>query len=289
MFYVLCSKLKHIIVIIILMITMAPALFSAEEVYPKRIISLTPATTEILFALGLDDEIIAVSSYCSWPLRARKKEKAGSFSNPNIEKIISLKPDLVLVTGMEQEDISAILSGLGISYISVDPRNIDELMHSIDKIGGITGKVKQAEEINKSIKYVLMKIDKLIHEKGFFKKPGVYMEIWYDPVMSPGMGSFVDDMIKRAGGINVTSDLRRSYSRIDPEIVISRNPDCIILAYMKSDNWVRDNFSKRLGWKGITAVKEDRIYTCIDPDIVLRPGPRVAQGLMELYERFYEN
>ena len=280
--------LKHIIVIIISMIATVSAGF-AEEVNPKRIISLTPATTEILFALGLDDEIIAVSSFCSWPLKAGEKTKAGSFSSPNIEKIISLKPDLVFVTGMEQENISTMLSGLGIKYISVDPKNIDELMYSIEKIGEITGKINEAKGINRNIKNVLSEIDKFVSGKTFSEKPHVYMEIWHDPIMSPGKGSFVDDMIKRAGGISVTSDLRRSYSRIDPEVVISRNPDRIILAYMKSDKWVRDNFSKRLGWQNIDAVKLDKIYTCINPDIILRPGPRVAQGLMELHERFYEN
>jgi iron complex transport system substrate-binding protein len=282
--------MRKIISLIIITIILSVAMGStAEEVYPKRIISLTPATTEILFALDLDDEIIAVSSFCSWPLKAREKTRAGSFSNPNIEKIISLKPDIVFVTGMEQENISAMLSGLGIRYISVDPKNIDELMDSIEKIGRIMGKAKQAKEINNNIKDVLTGIHRFVSKRAFSEKPHVYMEIWHDPIMSPGKGSFVDDMIKRAGGINVTSDLRRSYSRIDPEVVIYRNPDRIILAYMKSDKWVQDNFSKRLGWQNIDAVKLDKIYTCINPDIILRPGPRVAQGLMELHERFYEN
>ncbi|TRZ53286.1 MAG: hypothetical protein D4S01_01570, partial [Dehalococcoidia bacterium] len=219
-------KIVHLIILSIATAVLIPVAYSqTEELYPNRIISLTPATTEILFALGLDDEIIAVSSYCTWPLRAREKTRIGSFSNPNIEKIITLKPDLVLVTGMEQEHLAAILSSLGIKYISVDPKNIDELIDSIKKIGAITGRSDKARMVNKKIKDALTKIERSISRIEVSRRPKIYMEIWYDPIMSPGRGSFVDDMIRRSGGINITSDLRRSYSRIDPEEVIFRNPD----------------------------------------------------------------
>jgi iron complex transport system substrate-binding protein len=288
MFYVLCSRLKIITVIILLILAFSAASSAEDETYPKRIISLTPATTEILFALGLDEEIIAVSSYCSWPSKAKEKIKVGSFSNPNIEKIISLKPDLVLVTGMEQEQIGNVFKSMEIRYINVDPKDIQELIDSIEIIGEVTGKAEKAREINTSIKDVLKKIEKSFLRKSCIKKPMIYMEIWHDPIMSPGRGSFVNDMIIKAGGISVTSDLKRSYSRIDPERIILANPDKIILAYMKSNKWVREYFSKRLGWENVKAVKDNKVYTCINPDIILRPGPRIAQGLIELYERFYE-
>jgi iron complex transport system substrate-binding protein len=284
------AKGIHIIVLSICAAVLTPvACCQAQEMPAQRIISLTPATTEILFALGLDDEIIAVSSYCTWPLQARDKAKVGSFSNPNIEKIITLKPDLILVTGMEQENLTSILSSLDIRHISVDPKNIDELMASIKEIGAITGRPDKAGQVNKNIKDALTEIERSIAALRPSQRPKVYMEIWYDPVMSPGKGSFVDDMIRRSGGINITSDLRRSYSRIDPEEIIFRDPDRIILAYMKSADWVNENFYKRLGWENITAIRDNRVYAGIDPDIILRPGPRIAQGLTALYERFYEN
>jgi iron complex transport system substrate-binding protein len=280
--------LKIIFLTVLMLAAAGPADSIAEDALPERIISLTPATTEILFALGLDDKIIAVSSYCTWPARAKEKEKIGSFSNPNIEKIITLKPDLVMVTGMEQENIRSLLSSLGIKYISVEPKDIDELMSSIEQIGIITGSLTKAKTINKEIRDVLETIQIAVSETGDYPKPRVYMEIWHDPIMSPGRGSFVNDMITRAGGVNITSDIRRSYSRIDPEQIIFRNPEKIILAYMKPDIWVRENFSNRPGWRDIQAVKEKKIYTGIDPDIILRPGPRVSQGLTELHRVFYE-
>jgi iron complex transport system substrate-binding protein len=283
--------LKFINSAILLIVTLIslPGVCSAESVRAyKRIISITPATTEILFELGLDDSVIAVSSYCAWPVQAKHKEKIGSFSNPNIEKIIMLKPDLVLLTGMEQENFQAILSSIGIEYISVDPKDIDDLMYSIEKIGFITGTEKKAKAINENIRNALKEIQVSVSGRPASEMPRVYMEIWHDPVMSPGSESFVDDMIQSAGGINITADLKRAYSRVDPEQIISRNPDKIILAYMKPDIWVKENFRNRPGWSGMKAVKAGNIYAAMDPDIILRPGPRVAQGLIELHKIFYE-
>ena len=253
-----------------------------------RIISLTPASTEILFALGLDDEIIGVSSYCNWPRQARAKEQVGSFSRANIEKIIALQPDLVVVTGMEQQYIFEILARLGIDHVSVDPSDLDELYASIRVLGDATAKKKEAialiSRIESTVDAISVKVAKIAAQA----RPKVYVEIWHDPIMSIGSGSFLDDMIEKAGGTNIMRDLPRSYSRVDPEQVIFRDPDIIILNYMKTDEWVRREFSQRLGWGGIAAVTKSHIYTDIDPDIILRPGPRVIQGLQKLYEAFYE-
>jgi iron complex transport system substrate-binding protein len=254
-----------------------------------RIVSLTPATTEILFELGLDKEIVGVSSYCTWPDKAVDKEKVGSFSNPNIEKIIMLKPDLVILTGMEQEYIKDILSRLKIKYINVDPANLGELIFSIEKLGNATGTNPKAKMLADSIRSVISRLKRFNCNIPRSVKPKIYMEIWHDPIMCPGKNSFVDDMIETAGGINITADLNRSYSRIDPEQVILRDPDIIILTYMKQDDWVGKTFVKRLGWEDVSAIKKRRIYADINPDIILRPGPRVVKGLLELHKRFYED
>ncbi len=262
----------------------------AADLLPRmRIISLTPATTEILFELGLDKEIVGVSSYCTWPVKARSKEKVGSFSNPNIEKIIMLKPDLVILTGMEQEHIKDILSRLKIKYINVDPADLNELILSIEELGNVTGTSFQAKVLADNIRSVMNRLKRMNADVSRSERPKVYMEIWHDPIMCPGKNSFVDDMIEAAGGINITADLNRSYSRIDPEQVILRDPDMIILAYMKPDDWVEKIFAKRLGWEDVSAIKKGNIFTNINPDIILRPGPRVGSGLIELHKRFYED
>ncbi|MFC1808439.1 ABC transporter substrate-binding protein [Candidatus Omnitrophota bacterium] len=262
---------------------------ASSATQPKtRIISLTPASTEILFALGLDKEIIGVSSYCNYPKEAQAKEKVGSFSSPNIEKIILLKPDLVILTGMEQAYLKSILSSLKIDYVSVDPTNLEELIDSLKEVGELTGRQRQAEVLARRIETAIRAIQESLLKIPHNKQPNVYVEMWHDPIMSIGGNSFLGDMIEKAGGRNITYDLKRSFSKINPEVVVERNPDIIILAYMKPTEWLKTSFYNRLGFSGVNAIKNKRVYTDINPDIVLRPGPRVAEGLIELHKRFYE-
>jgi len=255
----------------------------------ERIVSLTPATTEILYALDLEDQIVGVSTFCNYPEQARQKEKVGSFSNPNIEKIILLDPDLVFVTGLEQEHFKGVLSRFGIDFLTVDPKNIDELLISIKEIGEVTKKQKKAAALARDTRAIIDNISKRLDDLPAKERPRVYMEIWHDPIMSPGGDSFVNDMIEKAGGISVTSSLRRGYSKVVPEKILYSNPNIIVLVYMKTREWIKKNFSRRIGWAGIDAVRNDRIYSDINADLILRPGPRVKEGLMELYNRFYEN
>lgn len=263
---------------------------SAEELPQSRIISLTPASTEILFALGLEDEIVGVSSYCDWPAEAREKESVGSFSNPNIEKIVSLRPELVILTGMEQGYLKAILSNLSIDYVVIHPSNLKGLILSIEEIANLTNRKKQAEVLIRNIKKVMRRIGRAVSKVPEGDRPLVYVEFWHDPIMTIGGDSFINDMIETCGGINITKDLKRSYSKIDPEVVIFRNPEVIILTYhMKDKGWIKERFASRIGWQNIDAVKNKRIYQDIDPDIILRPGPRVIEGLIELHRRFYED
>jgi iron complex transport system substrate-binding protein len=252
----------------------------------ERYISLAPSTTEILFALGLDEEIVGVSTYCDWPLEARVKEKVGEFSRPNIEKILFLNPDYIFCTGLEQAPIVAELRRLNLKVYVSDPMNMKELFASIRDIGKITGKIKEAKNLINDMEHeareITLKVD-LIPEN---KRPKVFIEIWHNPLTTAGKGSFVDELITLAGGINIAADTKRPYSIFSPEEVIERNPDCIILAYMDKETPVK-LLSQRFGWEGISAVKNNRLYNDIDPDILLRPGPRITKGLKEIYKRLY--
>jgi len=257
-----------------------------SENHRPRYISLAPSTTEILFALGLDEEIVGVSQFCNYPLQALTKEKVGSFSQPNIEKILSLKPDIIFCTGLEQAPSFRELKRLNLKVYVSDPSNIKELLSSIRDIASLTGKEKEGgilvNKMNDSIEEIISKVKSIPQGK----RHKVFIEIWYDPLMTVGEGSFIDDLITLAGGINIASDTKRPYSYFSPEQVIKRNPDCIILTYMDKSN-PAEIIEKRLGWKEISAVKENRIYNDIDPDLLLRPGPRIVEGLEEIHRRLY--
>ena len=251
-----------------------------------RIISLTPATTEILFALGLDKEIVGVSSFCNYPPQAKEKEKVGTFSQANIEKILSLKPDIIFCTGLEQAPIVTELRRLKLKVCVSDPSNMEELFRSILEIGQLTRKEVNAqmliENMKTAINEITLKTSPILHGH----RPKVFVELWGDPLMSAGQNSFLDELITLAGGINIAHDLTRPYSFFSPERVLKQDPDIIILLYMSPEN-PTTLLEARLGWDKLSAVKNRRVYNDIDPDIVLRPSPRIIDGLRELYKRIY--
>ncbi len=251
-----------------------------------RIISLAPATTEILFALGLDQNIIAVSQFCDYPKAALTKEKAGTFSAPDIERIIYLKPDIIFCTGLEQAETVHKLRQLGLNVCVSDPKNFEELFSSISAIAGYTHKDAAAQMLIADMKKRINSVQARAARRSYQRKQKVFIEIWHDPLITPGRPSFLDELITLAGGENITGTIARPYGIVNPEFVISSNPDCIILAYMQPTQ-ARETIRKRLGWQKISAVSHNRIYGDIDPNILLRPGPRAVEALEDIYERLY--
>lgn len=252
----------------------------------SRYISLAPSTTEILFALGLDNEIVGVSSYCNYPQQVKDKVKIGDFSSPNIERIISLKPDYIFCTGLEQAQVIAQLRELDFKVYVADPSTFQELFKSINDIGELTGKIQESAILVKEMQGQIDKITsevKLIPED---KRIKVFIEIWHEPLMTAGKGSFVDELITLAGGVNIAHETLRPYSNYSAEKVISFNPQCIIMAYMDKEPPLK-LISQRFGWDKIDAVKNQRVFNDISPDILLRPGPRITLGLNKLYEKLY--
>ncbi|TRZ48577.1 hypothetical protein D4Q80_03705, partial [bacterium] len=200
-----------------------------------RYISLAPSTTEILFALGLDEEIVGVSSYCNYPLKAKNKERVGTFSRANTEKILSLRPDYIFCTGLEQAPIIAELRRLNLKVYVSDPANMQELFNSIRDMAKITGKVKEAENLIEHMENQIEEISskvKLIPQE---KRQKVFIEIWHDPLTTAGKSSFIDELLTLAGGVNIANDAGKAYSIFSQEEVIKRTPDCIILAYMDKE------------------------------------------------------
>lgn len=258
----------------------------SSEIKKQRIISIAPTITEILFGLGLDDEIIGVTTFCNYPPKALTKEKVGTFSQPNIEKILSLKPDIIFATGLEQASVVEKLKQLKLNVFVSDPSNLQEVFTSILKIGKMTFREKESEVLVKQMKIKIEQVKTKVKTIPQDKRPKVFVEIWNDPLMTAGKGSFVDELIGLAGGINIAYDTPRPYSYFSAEQVIKRNPDCIILGYMEKRN-APNSVKNRLGWKEINAVRNNRIYNDINSDIIFRSGPRLAEGLEEIHKRLY--
>jgi len=270
---------------IILLIIFVGVLFSAAEA-AQRYISLAPSTTEILFALGLNREIVGVSTYCNYPPEVKSKTKVGSFSSPSMEKIIALKPDYIFCTGLEQAPVITQLRQLNFKVYVSDPTSMEELFNSIREIGKLTNKSSEAVALTQRLQDEVAAVTSRVRLIPLDKRVRVFIEIWHEPLMTASRGSIVDELIILAGGINIAHDLPRPYCNISAEKVISLDPQCIIMAYMDKEPSLK-LLKQRFGWDKIEAVKSERAFNDIDPDTLLRPGPRITRGLSELYKKLY--
>ncbi len=241
---------------------------------PKAIVSLAPSITEILYALGLADRVAGVTEFCNYPPEAQAKPKVGGFADVSIEKLMALNPDLVLVASIHIAQVLPELEKLGLTVVVVDAHDLPQVLESIELVGKITGKEKEAKTLVAEMQEKMESIAKAVEGR---KKPRVFWELSSD-LWTVGPGSFVHDIIVRAGGENIATG--QPYLQLSNEAVIAADPEVIILAdhpYGESAETV----AKRPGWDKITAVKEGRIIelTQEQTDIVSRPGPRVVYAL----------
>jgi iron complex transport system substrate-binding protein len=233
-----------------------------------KIVSISPAMTEILFAVGAGNDIVGVTTFCNYPEAAKKIYKIGDFSNPSIERIVGLKPDIVIVNLPEQMRIKKQLEKLGVTIFVSSPKSLNDIYKEIADIGKIVKKERVADSL---IHYMKMNIGPSEHKR----KKGVYIELSPRPLVTIGAHSFLNEMLEMAGGKNIFSDLNKDYPVISQEEVIKRNPEIIILLHP-------GNITDRLAWKKIAAIKKDKVYTNLNQDHILRPGPRLVEGFKEL-------
>lgn len=247
---------------------------------PQRIVSLAPSNTEILFALNLGERIVGVTEYCDYPQEANNKEKIGGFSTPNIEKVISLNPDLVIATSMHQKTVEE-LDRLGVPVIVLFPKKVSDVLENITLIGRATGQEDVAEGLVKDLK---ARMDAVTDKTGKIpegKRPRVYYEVWHDPLITAGPDTFVDDLITLAGGINIAGDSKTSYPEISLEVVIQKDPQIFIYSHHGNSRQEIEQIYSRQNWQDISAIKNKRVYI-IDQNLVQRATPRLIDGLEEL-------
>ena len=258
------------------------------EKIPERIISLAPSNTEILFALGLGDRVVAVTDYCNYPPQATEKPSIGGFSTPNIEEVIALSPDLTLATSRHEKRIIPALEGKGLTIFTLDPKTLDEVLESITLIGEVTGKGEEASqlvaEVRNRIKAVTDKTDSL--SKG--QRPRVFYITWHDPLKTPGSGTRHNELIRMAGGTNIAQDLT-DYATISLEAVIEANPQVIIagVGMGSGEDLPFQYVSTEPRLRNVDACINHRVYS-IDVDLAGRPGPRITDALEKFAEFIHQ-
>ena len=241
-----------------------------------RIVSLAPANTEIAYAVGAGDKMVAGTSYDDYPAAAKSLPKIGDFANPSVEKIASFNPDLVLAAGGIQAGLRSKLEQLGMQVYVVDPKTYDGVMTEIADVGRLAGTAAQAQQVVDTMKKAQADVQAKV---GSAPKVTTFLEIYSKPLMTAGAGTFINDMIGIAGGANIGAAAGSGYPNFSTEILFKDDP-AVYIADSGSMSTPGD-LTKRAGYSDLTAVKDGHVYV-IQDNLIARPGPRLAQGLQDL-------
>ena len=246
---------------------------------PKRIVSLAPNITEILYSLGLDEEIVGVSNHCNFPEKAKRKVRVGSYISLDFEKITSLNPDLIIATGAgNTREMVGRLGKLGFQTYVIFPKNFDDILQSIIHIGQVVNRDREARGITEGMKRRSQRVIELTKN---LPRPKVFVQIGEAPIVTVGKGSFADDLLRLAGGENIAGKEKEVYPRFGMEEILRRSPEVIVISSMNPKGDYQKILQEWTRWKTIPAVKNGRIYL-IDSDLLDRPSPRIIDGLEEL-------
>jgi iron complex transport system substrate-binding protein len=257
---------------------------SLPAVLPKetRIVSMAPNLTEILFALGLNKEIVAVTSDSNYPAAAQLLPKVGTFWQPDVEAILLARPSLVVAMGFEQQTVLAKqLRKTGCKALSLNIESFPELFSGIQAIGKVTGKQQQADKLVKQIQNTRNSLKQRFAGRG---DPKVLWVIQREPLRVAGQKTFVDEIIRTCGGQNAIEKTLYQYPPISQEALLASAPDIIIEPADSAKDYERlsstaEEFYGR--YPSLPAVRDKRIYV-LDGDLVSRLGPRIDKGMLDV-------
>ena len=246
---------------------------------PERIVSLAPDLTEILFALGLGERIVAVSNDSDYPPEAAEKQKVGTFWQPNIEAIIASKPDLVVTLSFEQQKAAAdTLYKLGYRVLTLRLEKIEQLLAAIREIGAATACQQRAAEL---VKDITDRIADLKSKFALADRVRVLCVVQVEPLRVAAPNTFINELLELAGGENVIGPAIGQYPFIGSEEILACGAETIIQSSMGTSSIAEQQQAAQIYWSrwpNLPAVKNNRIYV-VEPDTILRLGPRLPQGI----------
>lgn len=250
----------------------------------QRIVSLAPSNTEILFAIGAGGQVVGRDQFSDYPSQAKSIADVGGDAGAfNTEAILALKPDLVLASQLSPAEQVKALEDLGLKvYLLPNPTTLQEMFNTLSLVGQITGRQKEAQALVEQLTARVKAIDeKLV---GIAERPLVFYELDATDVNAPytaGPGTFIDLLITRAGGTNLGSKLPDAYPQVSIEKLLVDNPQVIILGDSTWGGVTPEVVMQRESWSGLQAVQQGQVYS-FDENLVVRPGPRLVDGLEAL-------
>ena len=248
----------------------------------ERLVSLAPSHTELLFALGLGGKVVGVTESCDFPAAAAQKAKVASFNSINLERVVELQPDLVIGFGGSDPEALRSLEQAGVVVYMLDIQSIAALLDGIETLGKLTGSADAAAQLKAQLRQRIEQVEKRVG--GIEPKPRVLSGYWGEPIYTAGAGTFIDDVIERAGGTNVARQAAGAWPQVGLEAVIEWAPQVIITTYLPGAEEPGKMAAEiqRLrqtdGWSAIPAVVDGRLHL-VEADWLLRPGPRLSDAL----------
>ena len=238
-----------------------------------RVVSLVPSVTEIVYAVGAGKVLVGNTNQCNFPEAAKSVYKVGDFMSPDLERIVALRPGLVFLTLPMHRQLLDKLNEMKVPTYVSRPADIEAVFKEIDTVAQLLGRQAAGESL---VAVMRRRLDSI---PSFPDTPRVYVEISGTPLMTAGGGTFINELLVRAGGRNVFASSIQEYPVVDPEAVLRADPEVMLLLH--PDMSVGD-IATRVGWGGISAVKHGRIYDKLDEDLLFRPGPRIVDGVVLL-------
>ena len=245
----------------------------------QRIISLAPSITEILFNLGLGNQVVGVTQHCNFPAEALAKPKVGSYVDLNIERILALKPDLIIATadGNEKESVERLVR-FDLRVLVTNPKNLNEVFETIRTIGRMT---RTENEADRMVGLLEQRAERVIRACSRLSRPKVFLQINEQPLMTVGRDTFHNNLITLAAGINISGREAIKYPKYSLEQVLRSKPEVILITSMERGAPAEKKKERWNQWGQIPAVAKGRIYL-LDSDVLDRPSPRLVDGLEAL-------
>ncbi|MCA1579456.1 MAG: cobalamin-binding protein [Acidobacteria bacterium] len=250
----------------------------------ERVITLAPNLTEIVFAVGAGDRLVGNTSYCDYPEQARNITKVGDTLQPSLERIIALRPQVVLIsTASQLEVFTQQLQSQNIAVFVTDPHDLDGVFRSIEQLGRMLGQEHQATAVVQKLRDRTNNVEQRVKQEPPVR---VFYQVSGEPLYTAGHDAFVTDLMRRAGAASVTADVPGAWPRYSNESALAANPDAIILPTGSSMGAANANVAEAL--RNSPAVLAGRVYK-INDDHLARPGPRSVDGLEEMARALHPN
>jgi iron complex transport system substrate-binding protein len=240
---------------------------------PRRIVSMAPSLTEIVFLLGRAESLVGVTRFCNYPAAATSLPKIGGVSDPDVERIVALSPDLVLCTtdGNPREKVRA-LEEMGIPCFAVAPQNLEAVFTAIERLGVLLGAADRGRAEAGALRRRARLASSAFRD---VEKPSVLFVVSTVPIIAAGEGTFMDELVRLAGGKNAAARFSARYPRLSVEELVAARPDMIFVAGMAGVERFPPEVTR---WKEVPAFRDGVVIT-LDGDLVTRPGPRLVTAL----------